>query len=419
MKVKEVKVPTLLWYGDKTLTLRFPAGWDVEVYPMDGDDRPPIGDREIRSAFSKPIGSKTIGELAGTHEEAVIVVDDMTRATRAYQLVPHVLRELREGGISKDHVRFIVGLGAHGSCDRIDFVKKLGEEVVEQFPVYNHNPFGNLTYLGKTSRGTPVSINSEFMACDLRIGVGSIVPHPQAGFGGGAKIVLPGVASIETITHNHGEVGGFTGAVFNPHPTAGWGRYSGNVLRLDMEEAAKMAGLHVKVDAILNGKGQISGLFMGDVIAEFKEGVKLAKEVYSTSIPEEPDIVVANTYAKSNEASLAMWLATLTVRDGGSVVLIANAPDGQVNHYVYGKFGKDLGGTLYTGRRPRTKISRLIIYSAYEIRDPQLQILDPDEQIWLRDWGEVLEELKKSHGDRARVAVFPNTEIQIPPQSIR
>lgn len=417
--MKEVNVPTLFWYGDKTLTLRFPTNWDVKTYSMNGYNRTFIGDHEIRSAFSKPIGSKTIRELATMREEAVIVVDDMTRATKAYQLIPYVLKELRNGGISNDHIRFIVGLGAHGSCDRIDFVKKMGEDVVAQFPIYNHNPFGNLTYIGKTTRGTPVSINSEFMACDLKIGIGSIVPHPQAGFGGGAKIINPGVASLETINYNHGKLGGFTGAVSKHHPTTGWGKYSNNVLRLDMEETARMAGLDIKVDAILNGKGQISKLFVGDVVTEFNEGVKMAKEVYSTSLPKEPDIVVANTYTKSNEASLTLWLATLTVREGGSVVVIANAPDGQVNHYVYGKFGKDLGGTLYSGRRHSTKIGRLIIYSPYEIRDPYLQILDPDEQIWFRDWEEVIEELKKHHAERTRVAVFPNTEIQIPSQVIQ
>jgi len=417
--MKEVQVPTLLWYGDKTLTLRFPDKWHVNVYPMKGDKLRSLTDGEIRHAFSNPIGSKTIKKLAQERKEAVIVVDDMTRATKTYQLGPHILKELHGGGISKDHVRFIVGLGAHGSLNRIDLVKKLGEDVVEQYPVYNHNPFANLTYLGETNRGTPVSINSEFISCDLKIGVGSIVPHGQTGFGGGAKIILPGIASIETIVHNHGKVGGSTGAQSKQHPTVGWGKYSQNVQRLDMEEAAKMAGLDVKVDAVMNGRAQTAGLFVGGVVAEFGEGVKMARDVYATDAPQDADIVVANTYFKSNEASLAMWLATRTVKEGGTIVLIANAPDGQVTHYLYGKFGKDLGGLLYTGKRHNPKVGRFIVYSKYKVRDPYLQLLDPDEQVWCKSWREVLEELKSRHTSGARVVVFPSAEVQVPPQVIQ
>jgi len=210
--MQEVRVPTLLWYGDTELKLEFPEEWIVATYAMDGHNRQALSDDDIRLALSRLLGSKSISKLAGTKEECAIVVDDMTRPTRAYRIVPHILRELESGGISGDHVRFIFALGAHGACDRVDFAKKLGEDIVGEYPVYNHNPFHNVTYLGETSRGTPVSINTEFMECDLRIGIGSIVPHPHTGFGGGAKIVLPGISSMETISYNHGNLAGFTGA---------------------------------------------------------------------------------------------------------------------------------------------------------------------------------------------------------------
>jgi nickel-dependent lactate racemase len=186
-----------------------------------------------------------------------------------------------------------------------------------------------------------------------------------------------------------------------------------------MVETAKMVDLDIKIDVIMNGRAEISGLFVGDVGAEFDEGVKMARNVYATKVPQDVDIVVANTYFKANEARLAMWLATTTVKAGGSVVLVANAPEGQVTHYLYGKFGKELGGTLYRGNRHNAKIGRLIIYSKYEMKDPCLQILDPDEQIWFNNWEEVLEELQKVHTSGARVAVFPYAEVQIPPHEIQ
>jgi nickel-dependent lactate racemase len=413
-----VKVPSLLWYGDTELVLEFPNEWAVEIYPMDGSDIRPLSDNEIKLALSKSLNSKAIGELASNSKECAIVVDDMTRPTRAYRIVPHILTVLRSNGITSDHIRFIIALGAHGTCNRIDFTKKLGEEIVDEYPVYNHNAFHNLIYLGETKRGTPVNINAEFMDCDLRIGIGCIVPHPHTGFGGGSKIILPGIASIDTISHNHGTVGGFTGANSNPHPTVGWGKYSNNVERLDMEEAAKMAGLQIKVDAILNKRAQTTALFVGEPIAEFAEGVKFASSVYSTRIPIDVDVAVANTYFKANEANLAIWFATQAVKEGGTIVLIANAPDGQVTHYVYGKFGIMKGGTLFSGKRHLSKVSKFIIYSHYKIRDPFLPILDPIEQVWIKNWDEVIDEIKRTHGNKPRIAVFPNAEVQIPPDKI-
>ncbi len=158
----------------------------------------------MEKAFLNPIGTKPISELAKGKKEVVILFDDLARPTPVVEIVPFVLRELEKAGISDRQVRFIAALGAHGAHTANDFRKKLGEEVLDRFPVYNHHPFDFCTYLGKTSRGTPVSINKEVMACDLKIGIGSIVPHAFSGFGGGGKILLPGVAHIDSIAYNHG-----------------------------------------------------------------------------------------------------------------------------------------------------------------------------------------------------------------------
>ena len=424
MSMIEVSVPTLLWYGDTSLRLQFPSDWKVKTYPMDGDSLPPLDDRGIITALSSPIGSRTVGELAKTRKEAVIVVDDMTRPTRAYQIIPFLLKELNDNGISNDHIRFIMALGMHGAADRADFIKKLGEEVVEQFPVYNHNPFGYLTHVGDTSRGTPVHVNSEFMECDLRIAIGCIVPHPITGFGGGSKIILPGIAGFDTVRYNHFirprflAEGSQTATEAQPRPSTCWGKLAGNVPQLDAEEAAKLSGLDIKIDAILNGRCQTAGLFVGDVSKAFRAGTKRATKVYATHPPKDVDIVVANTYAKSNEAGLAMWLAQKTVREDGTVVLIANAPDGQCTHYLYGKFGQKIGGRLFRGKR-YPKIGKLIVYSQYPVKEPLLVIGAPNEMMWLKEWDNVLDELQQTHSGTPTVAIYPTTEIQVPPEEIR
>ena len=185
---KPVRLPQLAWYGDTEIKIDFPSSWDVTVCRMHGHDTPPLNEDNIRKAFHNPIGSKPIKELAKGKNEVVILFDDMSRATPSATLIPYVLEELAAAGIPDDNIRFIAAIGAHGAMNGIDFRKKLGDEVMGRFLVYNHNPYENCTPLGLTSQGTPLSINSEVMSCDLKIGIGSIVPHPYSGFGGGSNL---------------------------------------------------------------------------------------------------------------------------------------------------------------------------------------------------------------------------------------
>lgn len=415
MTVKVVELPSLLWYGNTDIKLQFPEAWDVHLCAMPGADRPALDSKAIRETLLKPLGSERISSLAAKRKEAVIIFDDMTRPTRTYEIIPFILEELKRGGITSDHIRFVDALGCHGANTRSDFVKKLGEDVVERFPVYNHTPFHNLVEVGETSRGTPVQVNAEVMDCDLKIGVGCVVPHPSAGYGGGAKIILPGVVSFDTTYHNHAIVARPNPRSTSLHPTVGWGKVEQNVMRLDIEEAAKMVQLDIKVDVLINSRGETTALFAGDFTREHREAVKLGRDVYETKPLAEADIVVANTYAKANEARLAMPMALASLKSGGTVVLIANTPEGQVTHYLGGKFGKERGGKLCIPRS-YPPVGRLIVFSPYKIVDPFLSWGNPDSFTWIKTWEEVLEELKAAHSGRVRVAVYPNAETQCPPK---
>jgi nickel-dependent lactate racemase len=412
--MQRFEVPQLAWFGRGSLTLEFPDDWRVEYCPMLGYNAPPITAEDIRAALLNPIGSRTIQKLAEGRKEAAIIFDDMTRPTRVYEIAPLILEELRRGGITSDHVRFICALGAHGACYRYDFAKKLGESIVEEYPVYNHNPFHNLTEVGKTSRGTPVIVNSEVMECDVKIGIGCTVPHPFAGFGGGGKIMLPGVAGIESINYNHGVVAGNDRRKPNPNPTAVWGSVANNVCKSDMDEFARVSRLDFKVDALVNGLGETVALYAGDVVDEHRESIKLGRRLYNTQLTGQVDVLVANTYAKANEASLALGLWGGHVRSGGAIVIIAEAPEGQVTHYVYGKFGKERGGTLYAFSRVR-KTVKIIVYSKYRLVDPFLPIADNRDLVWVKTWKEALEEVGLAQPS-LRAAVLPNAEIQCPPE---
>jgi nickel-dependent lactate racemase len=216
----------------------------------------------------------------------------------------------------------------------MDFVKKPAEDIVEDFPVYNHNAFSNLTDLGKTKLGTPVQINSEVMACDMKIRLGSVVPHPGSGFGGGAKIVLPGVASIESMAHNHGKVGGISMSTFfgvdstSKRQSIGWGKVEGNPMRSHQQEAARMASLDIEVDVVINGYGETTDVFVGNFVEELRAAARVAKGVYARETVSSADIVVSNAYAKPSDATLATQSSVIDLKENGTLVVIVNAPEG-------------------------------------------------------------------------------------------
>ena len=403
----KIKIPQSLWYDNTEMELSFPPSWSIFFCPMKGGERKKLSPEEMEKAFVHPIGSKTIQELAEGKKQVAILFDDMARPTPVYAIIPSVIRALEKAGISDQQIRLIAALGAHGAHTANDFRKKLGQEILDRFHVYNHNPFDYCSYLGKTSRGTPLSVNREVMACDLKIGIGSIVPHSYSGFGGGGKIVLPGVSHIDSIAYNHG-------TIVRDHPECvGLGRIEGNVPRLDIEEAAKMAGLDVKIDAVLNLHGEITALFVGDPILEHREGMRLAKEVYSTIPAKNMDIVVVNAYSKANECAIAPFIGIPSLKEeGGDLVIIANEPGGQVVHYLFGEFGMCGEGEFQLPLPIPDKVKRLIILSPFKDHVGACFFKKVPSVLWAKTWEEVLDLLRPEWGNKANVAIYPDGTIQ-------
>jgi nickel-dependent lactate racemase len=400
------KVPQLFWYDNSELELDFPDSWDVHFLPPKGHDRPRLSPQEMQRAFDNPIGTQRIRDLARGKKEVVILFDDITRPTRTYETLPYVLRELEQAGITDAQIRLIAAVGTHGAHDNHALRKKLGQETLERFPVYNHNPWENCTPVGKTSRGTPLAVNREVMSCDLKIGIGSIIPHPQVGFGGGGKIILPGVSHIDSIDYFHSKVMGM-----GPQ-TTGMGNYDENVMRFEVEEAAKLAGLDMTIDGLLNLRGEISALFVGDPVLEHREGVKLAKEVYATEGISGVDIAVTNAFVKSNEAAISIFAAIRSIKlPGGTIVMIMNAPEGQITHYLLRSFGKTYGGRHYTQRTIPAAFKVIVLNPLKDLTCVDL-FGDAQSVTWAKDWDEVMDQLRASHPDGAKVAVYPDGTMQ-------
>ncbi len=410
--VNGVIVPQLAWWGDIDIELRFPEKWEVTVHHMHGHKALKLSPQEYRRAFDNPIGCNPIRELARGKENVVILFDDMSRPTKAAEIVPFVLEELVKAGVDEDNIQFICALGTHGPLTAYDFTKKLGEDVIARFNVYNHNIYENCTYIGTTSRGTPVSLNTEFVNADFTIGIGALIPHINMGFSGGGKIVLPGIASIDSIATNHGPVRNRarkTGINAN----TGLGRYEDNAQLLDIEEACRMSGLDVKIDAIVNIKRDTTALFVGEPIAQFHEGIQLAKKHYLSPNPDKPDVVVANCYGKVNETVIGTMVAESLLPDsGGTLVMITNNPGGEVCHYLRRRFGNHIGGRLWRNPSLSPKVKKFIMLMPYVNKASIDWFAPPEAVTWAKTWEDVTAILESDYPDGARAAVIPDATIQ-------
>ena len=409
---KEVTISTKAWFEEELMSLTFPESWDVSECLMAGHNAKELTDEEINYALKNPLGSKRLTEISEGKKTATIIFDDLTRATPCYRLVPFVLEELKEGGIKDEDITFVCAIGAHKTTVREDWILKIGEEIVENYYIFNHNVYDHFVERGMTSRGTPVELNREVASADVKVGLGGIKPHGQAGFGGGAKIILPGVVSIKTIESNHRRT-----PEARARGRAGVGMIRNNIIRADMEETARLAGLDFKVDMLYrcaSRERKVIGLTAGDFVEEHRAGVDLARKLLVTQ-PKEADIVITNTYPVEDEAGGALWTARAAVKEGGDVVVVQQAKEGQTHHYVYGQFGKDYGGHLREypldfSQSPVPKAKRVIVLSEYWNRKDMHPLTT-----WVKSWDEALEILKQDYGEKASVSVFPYGYLQHPP----
>ncbi len=403
----KVSLPQNPWSERKGLVLDLPEDWEVRVGEIAGAGSPAIGTEEVRAALKNPSGTPPLRELARGRGEVVIVFDDLSRITPVSLVIPAILEELDLAGIKPERIRLVAALGCHGAMSRGDFVKKLGEDVVRTFPVYNHNPFYGCTYVGTTRRGTRLSVNGEVMACDLKIAIGSVVPHIMTGFGGGGKIVLPGISSFESVEEFHRR-----GQEFLRRK----GRCSvlelleDNPLREDMEDAARLVGLDFKVELLVNAKGEAIAIFAGSPEVAYRRALRKARDHYRVPSISGVDVVIANVFSKANEGEIGV-LTTMDLlkESGGEIVLVIQIPEGHVTHYLMGTFGRKAQSPMPLKVPLPEKVRKLLVLTSYPEEALRDYFTPPQKVTFISSWGEALDFLRPR--SPKRVAVFPSADI--------
>jgi len=394
-------------FGDEEMQLTFPVGWDIDYRPMVGHDAPAVTDDQIREALRNTIGSRPLADLADGKRNVVITFDDLTRPTPTYRIVPLVLAELQSAGVRPENIKFQGSFGSHCAMYQQDMAIKLGADIVADYEVWNHDCFHGFTDFGTTPEGIPVKLSNRFGAADLRITLSGVKKHGLAGYGGGAKAIIPGVASFEAITHLHNVVGRLDRGEC----------YVNSPVRQDIEHAAKLAEVDMSINMVMNGHRQVAGVFAGDIVDAHHAAVRVAHESYHTDLPEEPaDVVIFNHYPQSVEAYFGFGPQAL--KEGGTIVLVQDTPAGQRKIHYLGWSGNGGNRTRPASGLPVSNAGQVIIFNRFAAKWDEVRNYSTEVK-FARTWDEVVGHLQAHHGASAKVTVFPTAPLQHEPKPLR
>ncbi|HPU29356.1 MAG TPA: lactate racemase domain-containing protein [Syntrophorhabdaceae bacterium] len=406
----EIRLKHGLWGEKKEIKFLLPDNWNISFLEMNGDRKHVLDDNEIKNAVLSIM--PLIKEKLTKSCEICVVFDDLSRPTKAYKIIPYLIELLDRFHIREEQVRFLCGGGTHAALDNNGFRKKLGEETLERFTVYNHNPYENCEYIGKTGLGTPVIINKEYLLCDVRIGIGSFTPHAFCGFGGGYKIIMPALSHIDSIEYHHGKLlQNYRESCFS------LGKYKNNLLLDDIIESGRIAGLDIKIDCLINTSADITDIYAGKPDDLYNYMLNVAPIHYYTNIPYKADIVFANSLSKANEAVISLSVAESLLKDnGGDIVLLCDVPEGQIVHYLFGRFGKTTWGRLPFGiRKKPDKVRNVFIYSRHKDKANEFWFGIEKNIYWSKDLEEIVKIIEKEYKKKTPdVLILPDATIQNP-----
>ena len=311
-----------LAYGQDGLSVDFDAAVDV-IEPAAAPVLPPSA---LPDALRSPIASPPLRDLVRPHARVTLVISDVTRPAPNRPLVEAVLHEIDH--VPRERISILVATGLHRPCRMDELEAMLGAAIVRGYRVINHdaNADAELREIGATSSGRPVIVNRVYLDADVRITLGLIEPHFFAGFSGGAKLILPGVAGAASIMRNHD-------AEMIGHPNARWGVRDGNPIMRDQRAAARLAGCEFSMNVLVNARRQITGVFAGALEPAHDAGCDAALRTVMQPVAEAYDVVVTTNGGYPLDLNLyqavkGMDAAAQIVRADGDIVIAAECREG-------------------------------------------------------------------------------------------
>jgi len=328
-------------YGyNNSLSFNVPDKNLTEVLSPNKVDIPPNPQELIEQALENPVESGKIEEIVKRKKSSgkikvCIICDDLTRSTPGYMIIPPILKRLNQAGIPDKDIFIIMALGTHRPMSEAEIIEKLGKEIYSRIKVYN-SEFKDKSYklvnIGTSPDGVPVWLDRRVSEADIKIGVGTIIPHPAAGCSGGAKIILPGVTGEDTVASFHLQYAATPENLFGQPTTPA---------RQIMERLVEVVGLDFIINIVSTPDNEIYKVIAGHFIHAHRKGIKYMRDVYGIKVSSQQDIVVCS----SHPSNLDFWQATKAVfapdvwaRPGGSIIIAASCPEGLGPHKEYADY---------------------------------------------------------------------------------
>ncbi|WP_226658897.1 nickel-dependent lactate racemase [Pseudalkalibacillus hwajinpoensis] len=414
---------TTLLYGKENLSINLPDNaFIVEPTNMSG-----LKDtnREIKAALQNPIGTPPLKERVKPSDTVAIAISDITRPTPNHILIPLLIEELNH--VPLENFVIINGTGTHRDQTREEFIQMLGEWIVDNIRIVNNHchDIETLVNLGESSFGCDVYLNKDYVEADFKIVTGFIEPHFFAGFSGGPKGIMPGIAGIETIMtfHNARMIG---------DPLSTWGNMVNNPVQDMTREINGMCKPDFMLNVTLNREKEITAVFAGELYEAHDRGCEFAKEHAMIKCDERFDVVITSNSGYPLDQNLyqavkGMSAAHKIVKEGGAILVASECSDGLPSHGNYSKIFEMANSPeelLEMINNPEFKMfdqwqvqKQAVIqvwadvYVHSKLTDDQVKgaMLKPMHNI-----EKTLEELKKQYGEEMTVAVLPLGPLTIP-----
>jgi len=411
----------LLPYGKEKIPVTIPQKNLLKICWLKSKPGVKNSIKAIKDSLKNPLGSQTISQISQDKNSAVVICTDISRPTPDNLLIPPILDELNMGGISDKNIKVIIARGQHRKMTEEEVKEKVGEEVFKRVKISQHDPDNNLFYLGKSKRGNELWMNKDVAQADIKISTGNVVPHRYAGYGGGAKSILPGISSRETIGHNH---------LYVETGEAALGKIKGNPVREEIEEAAKMIGLDFIVNTVMNDKNEIVKVVAGDPVKAHKIGVGICKEIYGVKIPEKADIVIASSHPMDisfYQASKTLEAVGHIIKENSTIIIISPCYEGigskDFLDFLGEKTPEDIIKNI-KAHKEKNVVAGVISYLIAKCKE-KAKIYLISEGIQDKDIIEmgmlpaksaqsVLNDVLKNYGDEAKILVLPTASITLP-----
>lgn len=320
------KVTVHLAYGSGRLAVDFPAASTDVIEPSHAAALPDERGA-VMQALWQPIVARALRECVNRDSQVCVLFTDITRATPNERLIPWVLEHL-DGVVPRENITLLNQLGTHRPNTTAELERMLTPDVVRKYRVLNHEPENPnaLVQIGTLRDGTPAMLNRTAVQADLRVLTGFIEPHFFAGFSGGPKGLIPGVAGLRTVMSNHG-------ARNLGDPNATFGVTRGNPLWEELCEVACRVDPNFLVNVALNDQRQITGVFAGDLVEAHQTGCEFVRQTAMRPCPAPYDLVVTSNSGYPLDLNLyqgvkGMSAAARIVRPGGTILLAAECREG-------------------------------------------------------------------------------------------